>query len=217
MNPFETLIFVPEGSLLNEKLAIKSSLRETVKYFTGTFGPAENLKYSQLSTQFKLMSEQEQIAFLLQNFLPDFTETAAYFDSHLRNKARLVKGSLDFLKQVKGKTRLLLYSKEKQEMILPRLKKAGLIDLFEGIYFADDFTAKLPQKEVLLSIITQSNSDPDTSLVIGTNLSEEIQGAENAGLKSLWLAPKKEKIPITPHPTLHLSRLSDLLFYLNIE
>ncbi|MCT7862013.1 MAG: HAD family hydrolase, partial [Lactobacillus crispatus] len=53
-------------------------------------------------------------------------------------------------------------------------------------------------------------------LIIGTNLDEEIQGAENANLKSLWLAPKKDKIPISPHPTLHLSKLADLSFYLDL-
>ncbi|PEH03519.1 hypothetical protein CP356_09760, partial [Lactobacillus sp. UMNPBX5] len=45
----------------------------------------------------------------------------------------------------------------------------------------------------------------------------EIQGAENANLKSLWLAPKKDKIPISPRPTLHLSKLADLDFYLDLD
>ena len=36
-------------------------------------------------------------------------------------------------------------------------------------------------------------------------------------LKSLWLAPKKDKIPISPRPTLHLSKLSDLSFYLDVN
>lgn len=216
VNTFETLIFIPEGSLLNEKLALKASLRATVKHFKGNFGPAENLKYSSLSKQFKMLSEKEQIALLLQNFLPG-VDALPYFESCLKKQARLTKGSLDFLKQVKGKTKLLLYSKEKQNMIVPRLKKAGIIDLFEGLYFADAFDTQLPDKKVFLDIINHSNIDPDTALVIGTNLAEDIQGAENANLKSLWISPKREKIPITPHPTLHLSSLSDLLFYLNIE
>ena len=59
--------------------------------------------------------------------------------------------------------------------------------------------------------------DPDNILVIGPNLDEENQGAENANLKSLWLAPKKDKIPISPRPTLHLSKLSDLSFYLDVN
>lgn len=31
MNTFESLIFVPEGTLLNEKLALKTALRQTLK------------------------------------------------------------------------------------------------------------------------------------------------------------------------------------------
>ena len=33
MSTFNTLIFIPEGSLLNEKLAVKTALRQTLKYF----------------------------------------------------------------------------------------------------------------------------------------------------------------------------------------
>lgn len=75
----------------------------------------------------------------------------------------------------------------------------------------------MPNKNVLFQIIKEQELDPDNCLVIGTDLVEEIQGAENAGLQSLWIAPKKVKMPISPRPTLHLTKLSDLLFYLELN
>ena len=112
---------------------------------------------------------------------------------------------------------MILFAKEKRTQIEPRLAPTELLSSFDNAYFADDFTDKLPSKNIFFKILKDNpDIDPDTVLVIGTNLDEEIQGAENANLKSLWLAPKKDKIPISPHPTLHLSKLADLSFYLDL-
>lgn len=217
MDTFETLIFVPEGTLLNEKLAERTALRQTLKYFNHDFGPAERLKYTDLSNNFKLLTSEQRITLLVQNFLPNEPTAESHFYEQLSKQNRLIKGSLDFLDTIKGKITLALYGKENKANLLPRLKKAGIADKFEALFFADDFSAELPDKKIFTTIVQQLDCDPDTTLVVGATLSDEIQGAENANLKSLWIAPKREKIPITPHPTLHLSRLTDLLFYLNIE
>lgn len=217
MDTFTSLIFIPEGTLLNEKLALKAALRTSMRNLNKDFGPAEQLKYSQISNNFKMLSEKEQIQLLLANFLPDENDALTIFQANLAKQHRLIKGSLDFLTQVKGHLTLVALGKTKKDILLPRLKSSGIADYFEALFFADDFSEQFPDKNLLIKIIANLNLDPDSCLVIGANLNDEIQAAENANLKSLWLAPKKEKIPITPHPTLHLSRLADLLFYLNIE
>lgn len=218
MNDFENLLFIPEGSLLNENLAERTALRQTAKHFKRPFGPAERLQYNDLVNKFKLLSEKQRIEILNQNFFPNQIKTASnYFEQQLLKQHRLVKGSQAFLEEAKEGCRLFLYGKENKAQLLPRLKAAGIVQYFKALFFADDFEEKLPDKAVFLKIIRQTKLDPNTVLVIGTNLADEIQGAENAKLASLWLAPKREKIPISPHPTLHLTKLSDLLFYLNIE
>lgn len=209
MDTFETLLFIPEGSLFNEKLALKNALKKTLKHYDHEFGPAQQLKYTQLSSQFKLLSEKEQVQLLLENYLPNQSDSTKIFVNELVKQKRLVKNAAEFLKEVKGKIKLIAYNRFNKKSALPRIKSAGIDSYFEALFFADDFTEQLPNKNVFDQIIKTTNADPDSTLVIGTNLTEEIQAAENANLKSLWLAPKKEKIPITPHPTLHLSRLSD--------
>lgn len=217
MASFTSLLFVPEGSLLNEQLALRTALHQSMRHFGQAFGPAQRIKYNALTAHFKLASQDKQITLLLQNFLPAEKSALVYFKEQLAQQDRLKPGSLEFLQTVQGKITLLLYGKEKKKDLKPRLAKSGLQQYFTHLFFADDFKQKLPDKAVFRQIVAQTGVDPDTVLVIGSNLQDEIQGAENADLKSLWLAPKKEKIPISPHPTLHLAKLSHLLFYLNIE
>ena len=218
MATFETLIFIPEGSLLNEKLAEKTALRQTLKHYGVDWGPAERLRYTSLEKEFKNLSSNDQIDLALSTFLnEDLSKTRTVFDDAMKDQTRLVKGAIDFIDEVSGKLHLILLAKEKRTQIEPRLAPTELLSSFDNAYFADDFTDKLPSKNIFFKILKDNpDIDPDTVLVIGTNLDEEIQGAENANLKSLWLAPKKDKIPISPHPTLHLSKLADLSFYLDL-
>lgn len=218
MATFETLIFIPEGSLLNEKLVEKTALRQTLKHYGLDWGPAERLRYTSLEKEFKNLSSDDQIDLALSTFLKeDLSKTRTVFDDAMKDQTRLVKGAIDFIDEVSGKLHLILLAKEKRTQIEPRLAPTELLSSFDNAYFADDFTDKLPSKNIFFKILKDNpDIDPDTVLVIGTNLDEEIQGAENANLKSLWLAPKKDKIPISPHPTLHLSKLADLSFYLDL-
>lgn len=218
MATFETLIFIPEGSLLNEKLAEKTALRQTLKHYGLDWGPAERLRYTSLEKEFKNLSSDDQIDLALSIFLKeDLSKTRTVFDDAMKDQTRLVKGAIDFIDEVSGKLHLILLAKEKRTQIEPRLAPTELLSSFDNAYFADDFTDKLPSKNIFFKILKDNpDIDPDTVLIIGTNLDEEIQGAENANLKSLWLAPKKDKIPISPHPTLHLSKLADLSFYLDL-
>lgn len=219
MSTFDTLIFIPEGSLLNEKLAEKTALRQTLKHFGLDWGPAERLRYTSLQKQFKTLSSDEQIDLSLNTFLDqDISETRPVFNNLMKKQTQLVKNAIEFLDELQGQVSLILLAKETKAQITPRLAPTELLSSFDHAYFADDFKDKLPNKNIFFKILKDHPEiDPDTVLVIGTNLDEEIQGAENANLKSLWLAPKKDKIPISPHPTLHLSKLTDLSFYLDIN
>ncbi len=215
---FETLIFILEGSLLNEKVAEQMALRETLKLAGRDFGPAERIKYNSLQEKTKLLGFDARIKLTLQEFFKnDWKSAKLTLDNQLQKQNQLNKDVLPFLDEVQNKVNMILLTKEKKDVASSRMQDTELINYFSAVYFSDDFDTKLPNKKILLSIIHEQKLTPATSLVIGTDLADEIQGAENANLESLWLAPKKVKMPISPHPTLHLNKLSDLLFYLELS
>ena len=215
---YETLIFILEGSLLNEKVAEQNALRQTLKLTGREYGPAERIQYNSLQEKIKLLGFDERIKLTLQEFFKnDWISAKGTFDNQLQKQDQLNKDVLPFLDEVKNKVNLILLTKEKKDVASSRMQSTELLNYFSAVYFKDDLTSKLPDKKVLTTILHQQNLSPATCLVIGTNLVDEIQGAENANLDSLWLAPKKVKMPISPHPTLHLNKLSDLLFYLELS
>ena len=215
---FETLIFILEGSLLNEKVAEQNALRKTLKLAGRDFGPAERIQYNSLQEKTKLLGFDARIKLTLQEFFKnDWKSAKLTLDNQLQRQNQLNKGVLSFLDEVQNKVNMILLTKEKKDVASSRMQDTELINYFSAVYFSDDFDTKLPNKKILLSIIHEQKLTPATSLVIGTDLADEIQGAENANLESLWLASKKVKMPISPRPTLHLNKLSDLLFYLELS
>ena len=111
MATFETLIFIPEGSLLNEKLAEKTALRQTLKHYELDWGPAERLRYTSLEKEFKNLSSDDQIDLALSTFLKeDLSKTRTVFDDAMKDQTMLVKGAIDFIDEVSGKLHLILFA-----------------------------------------------------------------------------------------------------------
>ncbi|WEV50722.1 HAD family hydrolase [Lactobacillus sp. ESL0731] len=219
MTKFETLIIIPEGNLLNQKVAERNALRQTLRELGRDFGPAERIRYTSLQEKVKFLGLNERIQLILQTFCNDNLQTSQQiFWQKMTEQKQLVQDAIAFLDEMSAKVNLVMLAKEPQKILAPRLAESELLNYFSAVYFPENSAVKLPNKNVFVPIFQEHNDfNPATSLVIGTNLTEEIQGAENANLQSLWLAPKKSKIPITPHPTLHLNKLSDLLFYLQLS
>lgn len=218
MTKFQTLIFIPEGSLLDEKMAERNALQRTLKALGSDFGPAERLKYNDFCTQSKLLGLDERIEISLQNFCKtNLTEARKIFNEQIQLQKQLVKGVVPFLDEIQGKVKMVLLSKENKQVVTNRLAPSELLNYFAARYFKDSFPERLPNKNIFIKIIQEQELEPDSCLIIGTDLADEIQGAENANLQSLWVAPKKVKMPISPRPTLHLKKLNDLLFYLELS
>lgn len=218
MTKFETLIFIPEGTILDEKIAERNALRQTLDEVGEGFGPAERIKYTNLQSQINFLGFNERIELLLQTFCNQQLFTARkIFNKKMQKQKQLVKDVIPFLNEMENRINMILLAKEDQKTITSRLEESELLNYFSATYSQDDFEQKLPNKTILTKIIQEQNIDPDTCLVIGTDLADEIQGAENAELPSLWIAPRTVKMPIHPRPTIHLTKLNDLLFYLELS
>ncbi|WEV44100.1 HAD family hydrolase [Lactobacillus sp. ESL0684] len=218
MTKFETLIFIPEGSLLNEKLAQRTALSQTLAALNEGFGPKERLQYTEIQEQAKLLGLNERIELTLQTFCKANYQTAKpIFWQKLAHQTQLVKGAISFLEQIPDQVKLVLLAKEPKQVISTRITDSKLLNFFSACYFSEDFSDTFTQTILGQVLQAEPAINPATCLLIGTDLADEIQAANQANLASVWLAPKKVKLPINPRPTMHLTRLSDLLFYLNLS
>jgi 2-haloacid dehalogenase len=71
-----------------------------------------------------------------------------------------------------------------------RLKKSGLINLFNGVFISDVIGFDKPNKNFFDFVL--NNIEPCSKneiLIVGDSLSSDIQGGNNIGIKCCWYNP----------------------------
>lgn len=206
--PYKNIILIPEGTIFNEKITERAAIKNTLKKFgVNNFNDKKEL-FNQLFDRYINEKRTKRYELLLTALLPevDLNESKSPFYQQLIHQTRLTKNIQTDLTNLSSVTKIIIYSFLPKEVISAMLENTNLIldlPIFSAVSL-DKFT----------DIIKQKQWDADETLVIGTNLSDEIQEANDENVDSMWISTGR-KVPITPHPTLHMKKFADSLFYVN--
>lgn len=101
--------------------------------------------------------------------------------------------------------RLGIASNTQRIFTLPELKKFGLERYFESIVFSSDVRACKPNEIIFQRSLNEMGATPDETVFIGDNLLDDIWGAQQVGMKTVWIDrgekvhfPESYKLP-TPN------------------
>ena len=206
--PYKNIILIPEGTIFNEKITERAAIKNTLKKFgVNNFNDKKEL-FNQLFDRYINEKRTKRYELLLTALLPevDSNESKSLFYQQLIHQTHLTKNIQTDLTNLSSVTKIIIYSFLPKEVISARLENTNLalnLPIFSAIS-PDKFT----------DIIKQKQWDTEETLVIGTNLSDEIQEANTENVDSMWISTGR-KVPITPHPTLHMKKFADSLFYVN--
>ena len=206
--PYKNIILIPEGTIFNEKITERAAIKNTLKKFgVNNFNDKKEL-FNQLFDRYINEKRTKRYELLLTALLPevDLNESKSLFYQQLIHQTRLTKNIQTDLTNLSSVTKMIIYSFLPKEVISARLENTNLalnLPIFSAVS-PDKFT----------DIIKQKQWDTEETLVIGTNLSDEIQEANDENVDSMWISTGR-KVPITPHPTLHMKKFADSLFYVN--
>lgn len=123
-------------------------------------------------------------------------ETAEFFREKSVRYLGLRPGALDLLDRLEGDGfDLFLLCNAQSSYTLPDLKKLGIEDYFKGIYLSSDYKTAKPEKAFFDMLLRQEGLDKEETVMIGSDLSEDIEGAKEAEIDSIYVCPLDE-IPI---------------------
>ena len=84
------------------------------------------------------------------------------------------------------------------------------------MFISDEVGAHKPSKDFFDKMAAHiPDFDPKVALMIGDSLSADIQGANNAGIDSIWFNPKGLVIETPAVPTYQVKNYQDILDILN--
>jgi 2-haloacid dehalogenase len=89
------------------------------------------------------------------------------------------------------------------------LERLGLN--FDAVFTSEDVRSYKPRVEIFQAALAHFDASPDEAVMIGDSLSADVEGARNAGLKSIWINRTGKEIPPgKPRPDFTLPDLKGL-------
>jgi|WetSurMetagenome_2_1015567.scaffolds.fasta_scaffold139618_2 putative hydrolase of the HAD superfamily len=92
-----------------------------------------------------------------------------------------------------------------------KIKNSGVEKYFHAVSISGELGFKKPQKEIFEHCLSLLGAAGSQSLMIGNNLETDIQGANNAGIASVWLNRELKKNTTAIHPAYEVHTLDEAL------
>lgn len=120
---------------------------------------------------------------------PTFDDT---FKKNLREAYAKVDGAEDLLKYLSKYSLYVASNAHDEEYQRTRLKKAGLLDYFKGLFVSGAVGANKPTKEFFDRCMETINVLPSEVVMVGDSLTADIEGAKAYGYHTVWFDKYKK-------------------------
>jgi len=92
------------------------------------------------------------------------------------------------------------------------IKKFGLERYLDAIVISRDLGIRKPDSEIFKFTLRKLGIESHEAIHVGDSLESDVQGAKNAGMKTIWLKRSNEEMNVLPDYTIHSIReLTSLL------
>lgn len=99
-----------------------------------------------------------------------------------RNQVKLFDGALEMLRSLSSKFDIIALTNGNAN-----INRTGLADFFSGAYSAADVGNKKPHPAMFEAPLSALQLQPDQAIHIGDHLVDDIQGATDVGMHSIWV------------------------------
>lgn len=114
-------------------------------------------------------------------------ELAAAFSDHRRRLQRLMPDAREILARLKPKARLGLLTNGAPDLQREKITASGLGPCFDAIAISGEHGIGKPNPEIFFRLLDELKVRASDAVMVGNSLERDIQGAKNAGIRSVWI------------------------------
>lgn len=96
-------------------------------------------------------------------------------------------GTIALLDALKGKVKLGIASNAQRLFTIPELTRFEMVRYFDAIVFSSELGVCKPDKRMFSAALEALSVQPERAVFVGDNLEADIGGAQNAGMKTVWI------------------------------
>lgn len=146
---------------------------------------------------------------------PQKQELLAFYDSRYVRNAVLMDQAREVLAYVRTKYKTGLITNGRTAIQYGKIDRLGIRNAFDSIVVSEEAGIKKPDPRIFHMAIEKLQVLPEACLYIGDHPLNDIEGAEGAGMKTIWIKvnqPWKDELKARPLYT--VEQLSELLVIL---
>lgn len=118
-----------------------------------------------------------------------------YFEN-LGQGGALLPGALELVRDLSHRYALYIVTNGNAASQKTRLERSGLLEYVKNFFVSEAAGAAKPDKAYFDYVFARiPGFQREQALLIGDSLTSDMQGAQNAGLDSLWYAPLSQPVP----------------------
>lgn len=130
---------------------------------------------------------------------------------YLPGNNHLLEGSNEVLEAFNKKYELHIITNGFEEVQERKMTGSGIASFFKTVTTSEEAGVKKPNPAIFELALKKSGALPENSVMIGDNLEADVMGAENYGIRAIYLNPDNQK---AQGEFLQIQKLKDLLDYL---
>ena len=215
---YNNILFDLDDTILDFSKAEEDAISSTLKHIFIEPKPEILKRYSQLNLQqWKLLEKEMTTRAELrinrfQNLFDELKvnypakDAAAFYENKLSSGHYFIEGAESVLRTLSQHKSLYLVTNGTASVQRGRLASADIIKYFKNIFISEDIGFNKPAQEFFdYCFSMMNNTDKEKTIIIGDSLSSDIQGGINAGIKTVWFNPERERnnSGITPDYEVH--------------
>ena len=142
---------------------------------------------------------------------PDFaTELSAAFQQHRRSNHAPFPDMYDVLTELSRGHSLAMVTNGVPDIQWCKIKALGIEKYFEAIVISGELGIGKPDPRIFTHTLEQLHSTPDRAVMVGNSLGRDVQGAKNAGIRSIWLKTDDPEPATAVSPDHEITSLMEL-------
>ncbi|MDQ0169622.1 HAD family hydrolase [Paenibacillus tundrae] len=136
---------------------------------------------------------------------------ASQFGAERRSRPHIYEETMDTLRHLKGKFKLLLLTNGCPALQQEKLDGVPeIVSFFDEIIISGSFGKGKPDPSIFQYALDKLGVQPEESMMVGDKLTTDIRGALSTGIKSVWINRENKENSETYTPDHEIKHLSEL-------
>lgn len=120
-------------------------------------------------------------------------------------------GAVELLAALKPHCTLALATNGLADIQRRRLKNNPIAPYLDAVFISEEMGIGKPEKGYFEQVLRALGADPAATVMVGDDLTADIQGAINAGIDSIWYSRTQEKSPLPTYQVSELSQVAEII------